>query len=374
MAMTTLANPASVANRYLLYFSKKLLYAQEDSLRLNQFGLLDEIPPNAGSYQMRFHKPALAGGGSGQFSVTPGLYGAPTVTDVVHALTEGTAIANYRENDWTKVDVTLKQYGAATKISDIVKMTDAYRPIMQNLELMGRDAALHYDTVIRNSLVGSTHPDGATTPLTHSSNGTNGCELFVSGSGTIVNSGTSSSNFTTLSGLTKANGLATRLLVLGASTRLAVNKARKLKGDRYVCLLPPQVRHDLIRDADYKQAFQGTGNNGVFKGQMGDVDGFVFIEHTNPFIEDETYGTFDSVDDDGDGFIYNTMFLGAGAYGIPKLGGTKNPIAPQVFINDKPDKSDPLNQFVIAGWKGYYMSMGLDSRNIVVARSKSTFA
>lgn len=373
MAMTTLTNPSSVADRYITYLNKKLLYVQTDILKLDQFAIMAELPAEGSTKTIRFFKPAKAGGGSGQFSAAPGLYASPTTTDVVHALTEGTAIANYRENDWTKVDATLKQYGAATKISDIVQLTDAFKPLMQNIDLMGRDAALHYDTVIRNALVGSTHPDGATTPLTHSSNGTNGCEIFVSAADTYVNSGTSSTNFTTTSGLSKANGKATRLFVVTAATRLAVNKAPLLKGDNYVCLLPPQVQHDLIRDSDYKTAFQGTGNSGIFRGQVGQVDGFTFIKATNPFIEDETYGTFDSVDDDGDGFIYTTFFLGAGAYGVPKLAGTNSPLKPQVFINNKPDKSDPLNQFCIAGWKGYYMAMGLDSANIVAGRTKSTF-
>jgi N4-gp56 family major capsid protein len=366
MAMTSLSNPASVADRYLTYFSKKLLYVQEDELRLDQFGLQEDLPSQAGSRTIRFFKPAKA---------STSLYSSPTASDVVHALTEGTAISNYRENDWTKVDATLKQYGAATKISDIVTMTDAFKPVMQNIELMGRDAALHADTVIRNALVGSTHPDGSTTPLTHSSNGTNGCELFINydGSSQIANSGTSSTNFTNLSADTKDEGKATRLFVLGAATRLRVNKAPKLKGG-YVCLLPPQVAHDLCRDADYKDAFNGRGADGVYKGQMGRIDGFTFVEHTNPFIEDETYGTYDSTDDNSDGLIYSTLFLGAGAYGVPKLKGTKSPLKPQVFINDKADKSDPLNQYVIAGWKAYYMAMGLDSANIVVGRSKSTFA
>ena len=364
MGMTTLSNPASVAERYLTYFSKKLLKVQEDALKMDQFALQEDLPKEAGSRTIRFFKPAKA---------SSSLYSSPTASDVVHALTEGTAIANYRENDWTKVDATLKQYGAATKISDIVTMTDAFKPVMQNIQLMGRDAALHSDTVSRNALVGSTHPDGSTTPLTHGSNGTNGCELFVTASGVITNSGTSSTNFTSLSALTQAQGLATRLFVLGAGTRLRVNKAPKLQGDRYVCLLPPQIAHDLVRDADYKSAFQGQGNKGIYKGQMGEVDGFIFVEHTNPFIEDETYGTYDSTDNDADGLIYSTLFLGAGAYGVPKLAGTKSPLRPQVFINDKPDKSDPLNQYVIAGWKAYYMAMGLDSANIVVGRSKSTF-
>lgn len=373
MAMTTTSNPASVADRLQTYFSKRLLEVQVDNLHLEQFAMHEDLPANASARTIRFFKPAKAGGGAGQFSATPGLYGTPTVTDVVHALAEGTPISNYRENDWTKVDATLKQYGAATKISDIVTMIDAYKPLKQNIDLMGRDAALSCDTVSRNAIVGSTHPDGSSTPLTHGSNGTNGCELFVTGSGTIANSGTSATHFTTLSGLTQANGLATRLFVLAAGTRLRTNKAPKLKRDRYVCLLPPAVQHDLVRDSDYKNAFQGRGAEGVYKGQIAEIDGFIFVEHTNPFVEDETYGTFDSVDDNADGLIFTTLFLGAGAFGVPKLTGTKSPLRPQFFINDKADKSDPLNQFVIAGWKAYYMAMGLDSANIVAGRSKSTF-
>lgn len=347
---------------------------QEDNLVLDQFARQEDLPKNASARTIRFFKPAKAGGGSGQFSASPGLYSAPTVTDVVHALTEGTPISNFRENDWTKVDCTLKQYGEATKLSDVISMIDAYQPLKQNIDLMGRDAALHYDTVCRNAIQGSTHPDGSTTPLTHGSNGTNGCELFITTtSGGVSNSGTSSTHFTSLSGLTQAQGLATRLFVLAAGTRLRTNKAPKLKKGRYVCVLPPAVQHDLVRDADYKTAFQGRGADGVYRGQLADIDGFIFVEATNPFIEDETYGTYDSVDDNADGLIFSTLFLGAGAYGAPKLAGTKSPLRPQFFINDKADKSDPLNQFVVAGWKAYYMAMGLDSANIVVGRSKSTF-
>lgn len=365
MPLTTTANPASVANRLVTFFSKKLLEVQVDNLYLDQFAKQEDLPANASSRVIRFFKPAKA---------SSSLYATPTATDVVHALTEGVAIANFRENDWTNVDATLKQYGAATKISDIVTMIDAYQPLKQNIDLMGRDAALHCDTVIRNALVGSTHPDGSTTPLTHGSNGTNGCELFLNSSGAIINSGTSSTNFTNLSAATQAQTLATRLFILGAGTRLRTNKAPKLKKERFVCLLPPQVQHDLVRDTDYKLAFQGAGATGVYKGQLADIDGFIFVEHTNPYIEDEVYGTYDAVDDNADGLIYSTMFIGSGAYGAPKLAGTKSPLKPQFFINDKPDKSDPLNQFVIAGWKAYYIAMGLDSANIVVGRSKSSFA
>jgi len=364
MAMTTLANPASVADRLLTFFSKRLLEVQMDKLVLDQFAIQEDLPANASARTMRFFKPEKA---------SSSLYSSPTATNIVTALTEGVAISTFRENDWTKVDVTLKQYGAATKISDIVSMIDAYKPLKQNIELMGRDAALHTDTLIRNALVGSTHPDGATTPLTHTSN-TSGAEIFQAANGTLVPPGTSSTLFTTMKAGTQADLIITRLKVLAALTRLRVNKAPTLKGDRYVCLIPPQAMHDLVRDTAYQQAFQGRGNEGVFKGFLGEIDGISFVLNTNPFIEDETYGTFSQTDTSTVGLIYSVLFLGAGAYGVPKLAGTTSPLRPKFFINDKPDKSDPLNQFVIAGWKAYYMAIGLDAANIVNLRVKSTFA
>jgi N4-gp56 family major capsid protein len=364
MPTTTLTNPASVAQRLVTYLSKRLLEVQVDALVLDQFAVHEELPANVGSQQISFFKPEKA---------ATGLYTAPTAANVVSALTEGTAIAAFRENDWTRIQVTLKQYGAATKISDLVSMVDAYQPLKQNIELMGRDAALHTDTLIRNALVGSNHPDGSTTPLTHNANGS-GAEIFVSSAGAPLTTNPSSTAFNTMKALTQAQTLCTRLLVLASITRLRVNKAPRLKNDRYVGLIPPQVIMDLVRDADYKTAFQGRGPDGVYKRMLGDIDGCSFVEHTNPYIEDETYGTYSQTDTVNAGLLYSNLFLGASAYGTPKLAGTKSPLRPQMFINDKPDKSDPLNQFIIAGWKAYYMAMGLDVANIVNLRTKSTFA
>ncbi len=165
----------------------------------------------------------------------------------------------------------------------------------------------------------------------------------------------------------------TRAFILAAGTRLKITRAPKLKG-KFVFALCPQHAHDLIQDADYKQAFQGMGGDGPWRGSMGSIDGFNFVEHTNPYTEDETYGTYDAVDDDGDGLIYTSLALGANAYALPRIQGSTSPNRPQVIVNDKTDKSDPLGQFVVAGWKAFYMAVGLDTDNIVAVRAKSTYA
>lgn len=367
--------PSSTADRIQTLLSKKLLAAQTDELVMDQFAMTDELPRKANANSITFFKPEKA---------ASLLYAAPTDITVaaVEALTEGTAPTRFRENVWTKVLVNLKQYGQVTKLTDILTAIDAYEPLKQNIALMGRDAALSFDTCTRNALVGSAHPGtGMGSPLTHSSSGapaTHGCEIFATAALGVFTptsaAGVSATLFTALSGAAATVSKMTRAGVLSAITRLAVRKAPKLKGGNYVCILPPQQRHDLVQDSDYKTAFQGKGAMGVYKNQLGTIDGCTFVDGTNPFIEDETYGTYDAVDDNGDGLIYTALFLGAGAYGVPKLAGSKSPKLPQVFILDKPDKSDPLNQMVIAGWKAYYMACGLDSDNIVALRSKSTWA
>lgn len=373
MATTSTTNPASVADRLQNYFSKRLLEVQRDELRLDQFAVKEKLPMNSGSKTIRFFKPSKANTGH-TTTATSGIYGKPTDATIVQALTEGTPINTFRENVFTYVDCTLLQYGAATKLTDVLTAIDAYKPLKQNIDLMGAEAALHTDTLIRNALVGTGHPSGVGNGFTHgSTDGRESVVLSASSIGFSTAANDGSARFTSVSALTQANGFATRLHILANVTNLKVKKAPRYSGGNYICLLPPQVSHDLMRDSDYKTAFQGQGAKGPFKGSMGIIDGVEFVEHTNPLIEDETYGVYDSTDNDGDGLIYTTLFLGRGAYGVPTM-DAQSPWSPKIYINDKPDKSDPANQFVVAAWKAFYMAVGLDPDNLVAFRSKSTYA
>jgi N4-gp56 family major capsid protein len=102
------------------------------------------------------------------------------------------------------------------------------------------------------------------------------------------------------------------------------------------------------------------------------------VEHTNPFQEDETEGTyaatFSGAGTNTTGHIFTTQVLGRGAFGMAKmnaLGG--NPLKPQVIINDKPDKVDPLNQFITAGWKSYAGAVVLNPAWGINLRTKSRY-
>ena len=373
MGMTTTANPSSQADELQIHFSKRLLQVQKPSLVMNQEGLavMGDLPKNIGGRSMRLFKCSRP---------SSTLRGAsPTLTtDVVGKFAigganEGVAISTFRENPKTHVDVVLEEWVQATKVSDVAGLIGMFDYLRQNIELMGMDAALFADSMSRNALVGSVHPDATSTPLTHGSDGTNGCELFVNGAGTFVNGGTSATNFTNLQGLTQAAGKLTHACILGGVTRLKVNEAPMPKGGRPLFLLPPQQQSDLCTDDRYETAFNGQGNKGVFNRELGILDGVRFVEHTNPFIEDEVYGTYDSTDNDGDGLVYTGLMIAAGAFGTPKLAGTKSPEAPRIYISTGASKIDPADQFSVAAWKYIGMAMGLDSLNIVAIRSKSTF-
>lgn len=376
--MTTTGNPSTAnAARMVTLLSKKLQKVQEDTLVMDQFAMQEDLPMHASARTIRFFKPERA---------SVNLKSAPTDNTIaaINNLTEGVAPTTYRENAFIATDVTLKQYGQVTKISDIHEAIDAFKPLMQNIELMGRDAALHTDTLIRNALVGGTHP-GSGTPLTHDSTtqgGTDarfyGSELFATAAAgvfTLTASGgsTSTALFNALKAATQANSKLTRVGILAAVTRLKLKNAPRLKGGRYVCAICPQHSHDLFQDTSYANAFQGRGADGIYKGELGSVDNVTFVEQTNPFTEDETYGTYSTTDTATAGLVYSSLVLGAGAYGVPKLAGSKSPLRPRIIVVDKADSGNPLQQFVLAGWKAYYMAVGLDPENVVNIRSKSTF-
>jgi N4-gp56 family major capsid protein len=86
------------------------------------------------------------------------------------------------------------------------------------------------------------------------------------------------------------------------------------------------------------------------------LDGVVFVEATNPWVEGANYGT-ESTTDPGDGLVYSNIYLGAEAFGIPNLsnkqaGGSQS--APKLIILNQPDKADPINQKTTIGWKSFF--------------------
>jgi N4-gp56 family major capsid protein len=340
MATQTLTNPADVANRLQTYFSRKLLDPIENTLVLDQFAQTEDLPANMAAKTIRFFRRRQAGANA-------------------NPLTEGVAIAAYAEVASGYVDCTLSQRGEAAKLSDILQWTDIFNWLNQNVDTLVEDAALDFDTITRNAIV---------TGL----NNSNGNYERFSG---VQNTGNSAADFTSLAGLSPAAGASfSRNAALACATQLMSHKVPRMNGG-YVGVLPPQVMHDVRKDPTWILSAQYGKQETLYKHEVITLDGIRYVEGTNPFVE-SVYGTYNSA-----GSIFTTMIIGRGAYGTPKLTKTTSPMKPQIIINNKPDKSDPLNQFTTLGWKAYWgavalitnLAVGDDPPHFVLYRSKSSF-
>ncbi len=347
MATTT---TTTIANTYQEFFSKELLKHQVQAVVLNQFAYQRPLDKNAGAKTISF------------FRRTASAVDASGLVPQVQSLTEGTPISTFRDNVYNKVSCTLNQYGEAAKITDIVTMTELFNALKDNISLMGEDAALHADVVTRNVLVA-----GATN------------KRYAQGA----------ANYAALAAASASAGKATMLDFLDASTALRLRRATPFSG-YFIAMVCPQVSRDLRNDADWIKIHQYDGQELIYKGEIGKWAGCRFVEHTNPFVENSAgpEGTYDSTGA-ASADIYRTFVVGQQAYGTPALAGTKVPrqngenvtspddgekrVKPEVIICDKPDKSDPLNQFMTAAWKSYWNALVLNPAFVESVSSKTAF-
>ena len=131
------------------------------------------------------------------------------------------------------------------------------------------------------------------------------------------------------------------------------------EGGSYIAVVSPRQAYDLRRDSDWKNVSTYSDKEKIYNGEIGKLFNVKVIVATNPKT-----------------FTHNTTFTGEAAFvlgrecaGTIKLAGTNSPMAPQLIYNDKPDKSDPLNQFNVVGWKAWYASMCLNPKFGVLIKS-----
>lgn len=335
MATTT---TTTLSNTYQEFFSKQLLQHQVQATILNQFAYKRPLDKNAGAKIISFfRRTAAALNSSGQVAN-------------VSTLTEGTPIAAFNGSTMTKVSATLAQYGEACKITDIVLMTQLFNALRDNIGLMGEESALHADAITRDVLQA-----GFTT----------------------IRYGGAAASFAALGALSTSAGKITMVDVLDSATQLKINRAMGWSG-YFMAVVCPQVSRDLQNDGDWLLTHQYAQDEAVFKGEIGKWAGVRFVEHTNPFKEQSggTEGTYSTAGTP----IFTTPIFGQQAYGVPALAGEKVPmnkgekcVMPEVIICDKPDKSDPLNQFMTAGWKGFWTALVLNASYGLLVKSKTEF-
>lgn len=351
--MATLTTTA-LAHEYQKYFTKQLLEHAVQLTVLDQFALKQPLPKNKGAKTISFFRRSRS-------AVATSGAGAGRVANV-QTLTEGTAISTFANHTLDRVDVALTQYGEASKVTDVLCMTELFDALKQNIALMSEDCALNADSITRDALVDAA-VNGITLVQASGSTTEHVPSMYAQGQ----------ANFAALAAATPSAAKATATDFLRAATQLKINRAPAF-GGYYVAVVPPQVSHDLQNDPDWIDSANAGEPDRRFRGELRTYAGVRFVEHTNPYLEDGTgdEGTY-AVATAASDRIYRTFVLGQGAYGVPSIEG-ESPYNPQIMIVDRADKTDPLNQYMTAGWKAFWAASALNCPFAISLSSKTEFA
>ena len=295
---TTLLNADgnSLSAEMKTFYDMTLIDEASAQLVHDQFGQKRPIPANGGK-TIEFRK----------FSSLP---------KATTALTEGVT-PNGNKLNVSAITATVSQYGDYIVQSDILELTALDNTILEATKILGKQAGLTLDTVVRNVLIAGTN--------------VNYCPKVADGVETAV---------TTRNGL-DATAKLTVKQIQKAVAKLRANNAPTINGD-YVAIIHPYVAYDLMRDPEWIEAHKYAQPENLYVGEIGKVSGVRFVQSSEAAIlKDSTCPTNLAV--------FCTLIFGEGAYGVTEItGGGLQTIVKQ---KGSAGTADPLDQRSSVGWK-----------------------
>lgn len=173
-------------------------------------------------------------------------------------LTEGVTPDGGQLNVST-ITATVEQYGYYIVQSDMLELTALDNTILEATKLLGKQAGLTIDTIVRDIL--------------HTGTNVNYCHKVVSGTETEVLSRYDLDE----------NCQLTVDEINQAVTKLRANNTPTINGD-YVAIIHPYVSYDLRRDPEWVDAHKYTTSENIYSGEIGRVGGCRFVESTEAKI------------------------------------------------------------------------------------------
>ena len=217
----------------------------------------------------------------------------------------------------TNVTATVNQYGDYITQSDVLELTAVDNTILEATKLLGRQAGLTMDTIVRNVLQSGTN-------VTY-------CPSLAAPTTEI----TSRANL-------KADSMLTVDVVKKVVAKLRAQNAPPVDGRNYVAIIHPYVAYDLMSDPKWEDYHKYASPENLFEGEIGRIAGVRFVQTTEAKIYT------------GEGCpaglaVFGTLFLGADAYGVTEVtGGGLQTIVKQ---KGSAGTADPLDQRSSVGWK-----------------------
>ena len=287
--------------------------------------LIDEAQANLVHDQFGQKRPIPKGGGKTiEFRKFAPLAKATT------PLTEGVT-PDGKSLTVSTITATVNQYGDYITQSDVLELTALDNTILEATKLLGRQAGMTLDTIVRNVLQSGTNvtycpkvaADGTETEVTSRAGLDNSCQLTVK-------------------------------VVQQVVAKLRAQNAPTI-GGKYVAIIHPYVAYDLMRDPEWIDAHKYAKPENLYEGEIGEIAGVRFVQTTEAKIYD--------------GGVFGSLFLGEGAYGVTEISGG----GLQTIVKQKGSAgtADPLDQRSSVGWKAIKTAELLIPNYLVRVESKS---
>ena len=279
--------------------------------------LIDEATPKLVHHQFGQKRPIPKGGGK-----TIEFRKFSPLAKALTPLTEGVT-PDGKTLTVTAITATISQYGDYITQSDVLELTAIDPIIAEATKLLGSQAGLTMDSVVRNIMQSGTNVSYCPKLSTDASTGA-----------------VTETEVTSRADLDESAQL-TVDMVKRAVTKLKRQNAPMINGS-YVAIIHPDVTYDLTSDPHWEDWHKYTTAENMYEGEIGKIFGCRFVETT----EAEIY-TGESCPS---GLaVYGTLFFGANAYGVVDIAGG----GLEMIVKQKGSAgtADPLDQRSSEGWK-----------------------
>lgn len=316
----TKSSDAGISQRTTVYAERQMLKHAAPVVVLDKFGMLRPMPKNKGvNPKFRRPVPFTAATAPLQEGVTP------------------TSTA-FRYED---VETTLRQYGQVVEITDVIEDTHEDPVLNDAAEQCGENIGRTIEQLTYGVL-------RAGTSVTYA-NGTGRSD---------VNTPISLNKLRAVSRALKAQKGMKITKILDSS----VNYATKAIEASYIAVHHTDLEADIRNLAGFTPVAQYGSRKPVSDYEIGSVEDFRFIcsPDLEPFQAEGSATLNGMIADDGTNVdVYPVLCFAKEAYGIVPLRG-QGAVSPSIIRPGKIEKSDPLGQRGMVGWKTWHAAVILN--------------
>jgi N4-gp56 family major capsid protein len=297
-----------LVNENAEFYQRVMLERLQDGVFFMPYGAKKNIPQNAGAKTSwrRLEMPAK----------------------VTTALVEGTTPTGI-DLTINNVNATVAQYGAYTKITDLLDLVGLDPIITETSKLFGDHAAISMDAIVGNILIGGTNPVFANSKASHA--------------------------------LLAAGDVISTVDILKIRAAMVKNNVKKIKLPNgkmgYLAFTHPDTVTKIMSLTEWKDQNVYVDTTNREEGIVGQMYGIYFLEVGGAAMPVFTDG--------GSGSILPgkyTIVIGADAFGIPDIEGSSKP---KILVFGDGNTENPLNLYKTVGWKTCFTAVILNDKNII---------